>query len=95
VIQVGDRVRVKADAMDLNNEPHGMRGKTGIVVSTFSPTPAGFDCEVQFDDHDAFADWIGAGFHTPESWQEDTGSSRVFTCEAIRDSEWSDLELVQ
>ena len=62
------KVRVRDDALDINDDPHPMRGLTGTVIETFGMTYAGFDCAVAFDcDHTEAAARLG----TPaEDWAE-------------------------
>ncbi len=62
------KVRVKDDALDINDEPHPMRGLTGTVIETFGMTYAGFDCAVAFDcDHAEAATRLSM---TSEAWAE-------------------------
>ncbi len=62
------RVQVKQTALDMNDQPHPMRGLTGTVIDTFSMTRAGYDCEVVFDcSHEEAAARLGM---TAEEWEK-------------------------
>jgi len=94
-IKKGDRVRIKLDAMDINGEPHPMRGCTAEVKTMFGLTMAGFDCEIVYDEahHADFAQAFCSCTVTPvdvaDGWTE-----FLFCHEACADPRWADIELV-